>query len=347
MALKDLARPRFGYCLPIFANPTAGLFRTPNYERVDARTTLDLGIHAEEAGFDSLWVADHLMLGRDEAILEGWTMLSALAGTTRAARLGMIHQAHYFRSPALAAKMAATLDQLSGGRLIMFYDFGRQAREHHAYHLPYPDDVEVRVRETVDGIVLIRDLWAAGSVPLTLSHGAYGVANATCTPGPAQADIPIWFGETEAGLLDACAAFGHGWNTTPCGLAELGRRLDLLRAACDRAGRAFDEIEVSVEMQILVAESEEAVRATLRGLLAKAPDQTQIDPDLLAYAKGEAAAPPSSFTESTIIGTPEQVAAQLRAYVKAGADHFLLWFLDAPDRTGMDLAAREVFPRVA
>ncbi|MGC4190801.1 MAG: LLM class flavin-dependent oxidoreductase [Thermomicrobiales bacterium] len=348
MALKDLARPQFGYCLPIFANPTAGLFRTPNYDKVDARTTLDLGIHAEAVGFDSLWVADHLMLGRDEAILEGWTMLSALAGTTSTARLGMIHQAHYFRAPALAAKMAATLDQLSGGRLIMFYDFGRQAREHHAYQLPYPDDADVRVRETVDGISLVRDLWAAGAMPLTATYGAYGVTDATSTPAPMQSEVPVWFGETESGLLDACARFGHGWNTTPCGLAELGRRLDLLRAACDRAGRDFHEIEVSVEMQVLIAESDEAVRATLRSLLAKAasetPDPERIDPALQAFADGTLEAPPASFTESTLVGTPEQVRAQVQAYVDAGTDHFLLWFLDAPDRMGMDLAAQEIFP---
>ncbi len=351
MALKDLSRPRFGYCLPIFANPTAGLFRTPNYDAVDARTTLDLGIHAEQIGFDSLWVADHLMLGRDEAILEGWTMLSALAGTTRTSLLGMIHQAHYFRSPALAAKMAATLDQLSGGRLIMFYDFGRQAREHHAYHLPYPDDVDVRVRETVEGLTLICDLWAngrgSGSVPLTAAHGMYGVTEATCTPVPAQETVPIWFGEVEEGLLDACARFGHGWNTTPCGLEELGRRLDLLRAACDRAGRDFHEIEVSVEMQVLIAESDEAVRATLRGLLAKVPDPERIDPALQAYADGAADVLPESFTQGTFIGTPEQVGAQIQAYIDAGTDHFMFWFLDAPERGGMELAAREVFPAFA
>ena len=73
---------RFGYCLPIFANPSAGLFRTPNVEAVDGPETIRLGVHAESIGYDSLWVADHLMLGRDEAILEGWTTLSMLAGAT-------------------------------------------------------------------------------------------------------------------------------------------------------------------------------------------------------------------------------------------------------------------------
>ena len=73
------------------------------------------------------------MLGQDDAILEGWTVLAALAGATPMRRLGMIHQALLFRNPALAAKMAATLDQLSGGRLIHFMDCGYMGREYIAY----------------------------------------------------------------------------------------------------------------------------------------------------------------------------------------------------------------------
>ncbi len=213
---------QFGYCLPIFANPTAGLFRTPNYEQLDGPTTLRLGAYAEEIGFDSLWVADHLMLGKDEAILEGWTTLSALGGVTSRAKIGMIHQSHYFRDPAIAAKMAATLDQLTSGRFIMFYDYGQQIRENRAYHLPYPDEVDQRVAETVDGIRLIVDLWSA-NMPITSTHGALTVTDATCTPTPLQKPHPpIWFGEVHPGLLAACAELGQGWNTTPCGVDELG-----------------------------------------------------------------------------------------------------------------------------
>lgn len=337
-------RPLFGYCLPIFANPSAGLFRTPNYDRVDARITLELGRHAEEIGFDSLWVADHLMLGKDEAILEGWTVLSALGGSTSRARIGMIHQAHYFRSPALAAKMIATLDQVTAGRLILFYDFGRQQREHQAYHFPYPDDVETRVRETIDGLRLILDLWSADA-PLSAQHGPYAVTNAVASYDPAQqSHPPIWFGEIEAGLLQACAEFGQGWNTTPCGIDELNRRIGLLNDACDNVGRDCDEIEKSVELQILIGRDTDDIRSQLRGMLAKAPDHDAIDPHLLAFANGAAATPPASFRESTLIGTPREIEAQLRTYVNAGTDHFLLWFLDAPDRAGMDLFAREVAP---
>src|SRR6476660_189544 len=119
---------RFGFCVPIFASPGGRLFRTPNFSALDCQAALHSAQLAEALGYDSLWVADHLMLGQDQAILEGWTTLAALAGSTRQARLGSIHQAHYFRHPSVAAKMIATLDQLSGGRFIYFADTGTRAR---------------------------------------------------------------------------------------------------------------------------------------------------------------------------------------------------------------------------
>ncbi len=334
---------RFGYCLPIFANPSAGLFRTPNLEAVDARETLNLGRHAEDLGFDSLWVADHLMLGKDEAILEGWTMLSALGGVTSRAQIGMIHQGHYFRKVGLTAKMAATLDQLTAGRFVLFYDYGQQLREHRAYHFPYPDDVDQRVAETLDGVRLIRDLWCADR-PTSVAHGLIGVTNATCTPGPVQRPHPpIWFGETHPGLLAACAEFGQGWNTTPCGVEEFGRRLDLLRAACDEVGRQVSDIDVSIELQVLIAPEGE-VRPLLRSILDKAPNPESIDLEVLAFAQGRCQDPPASLAETTVIGSTDQVRLQLQAYVDRGARHFLLWFLEAPERSGMEMFAREVAP---
>lgn len=338
-----MAEGRFGYYLPIFANPSAELFRTPNLTVVNARETLDLGKHAEDLGFDSLWVADHLMLGKDEAILEGWTMLSALGGATSRAQIGMIHQGHFFREPAIAAKMAATLDQLTDGRFIMFYDYGQQRREHRAYHFHYPEDANQRVTETIDGIRLIRELWEA-SQPLSTAHGVYGVTEATCTPRPVQRPHPpIWFGETHPGLLTACAEFGQGWNTTPCGVEEFGRRLDLLRAECAEVGRDVAEIEVSVELQVIIAPEGE-VRPLLGSILEKAPDPESIDPEVLAFTRGSRAHPPASLTNTTLIGTVDQVRSQLKAYMDRGARHFLLWFLDAPVRSGMELFAREVAP---
>lgn len=349
---------RFGFCLPIFACPGINLFRTPSYPSLDAGDTLALARLADELGYDSLWVADHLMLGRDDAILEGWTTLAAIAGATSRARLGMIHQALYFRHPALAAKMTATLDQLSAGRVIHFLDCGYMGREYLAYGLPWPAELERRVADLVEATELMLALWTAEG-PVSHDGPTYQVTDAVCAPKPVQRPHPpIWFGEATPGVLDACARFGQGWNTTPVPIPELRRRVEALAAACDRAGRSVAEIELSLETQILIAPDRETLRARLRHMVALAADRQPLPPeiepfldryaeqtDLAAFLRGDSDDLPRKIAEDWIIGTPDEVEARLRAYAAAGIGHFLLWFMDAPADDGLRLFAERIAPR--
>ena len=351
--------PRFGFCLPIFACPGPGLFRTPTYAALDAGTTMALGRLADELGYDSLWVADHLMLGRDDAILEGWTTISALAGMTSRARLGMIHQANYFRNPALAAKMTATLDQISCGRLIHFLDIAHNGQEHHNFGLPWKDDRAARVADLVEATELILALWVA-DVPLSRTGTSYRVENAVCTPKPVQQPHPpVWFGEVVPEMLDACARFGNGWNTTPVSIPELRRRLATLGEACARHGRSLDDLELSLEMQILIAPDRDALRARFGEMLALATLGEPLHPstgrllgtradhdELVAFVEGRAGAPPAALAHEWIIGTPDEVEARIRAYQAEGISHFMWWFMDAPSEDGLRLFAEEVAPRL-
>lgn len=335
---------KFGYCLPIFAAPGAGLFRTPAYAHLDPQATLALGVLADSLGYDSLWVADHLMLGQDDAILEGWTTLSALAGATRSAKLGIIHQANLLRNPAIAAKAAATLDQLSGGRLIHFPDFGNNRREHLAYGAPWPDDTDARIAQFLEALELTVALWTAAA-PLDHDGPHYRTAGAVCRPQPAQRPHPpIWLGEAHPTMLDATARLAQGWNTTPVSLDELGQRLDALRSACARNGRPFDDIEKTLEIQILIAPDRDALRDRLRLIVALTPD-TAPDPDLAAFISGDADDLPQTIQETWLAGTPDQIAARIDAYVAAGISHFMLWFVDAPGDAGLRLFASEVMER--
>ncbi|MFZ0216625.1 MAG: LLM class flavin-dependent oxidoreductase [Candidatus Dormiibacterota bacterium] len=340
---------RFGLCVPIFASPGPALFRTPGYEQLHAGTTMELGYLADELGYDSLWVADHLMLGAEGAILEGWTVLAGLAARTRRARLGMLHQAHYLRQPAVAAKMVATLDQISGGRFVYFLDAGRNAGEQLAYGLPRPGDPQTVLEQVEEGLRLCRELWTAEQ-PVDFDGRWYHLTQAICTPPPAQRPYPpVWFGEGDAALTELTARVGQGWNSTPVPAARFGSRVEELRAACERVGRPFGELEISVELQTLVAADESGLRAAL-GALARTAERHGGEPDAgwRAYAQngGEGGGGRPSLPHATVWGTPAEVAAQLHAYVREGATHFLLWFLDAPGETGLRLFASEVAPRL-
>lgn len=336
---------RFGLCLPIFANPGPRFFRTPNYADLDAAATIGMGQAADALGYDSLWVADHLMLGKDEAILEGWTVLAALAGSTRQARLGMIHQGHFFRHPALVAKMTATLDQISGGRFIYFIDSGYGTREHTCYGLHFPATLEARWEEVLDGLETTLALWSADT-PVHRQGPFFQLNGAVCTPRPAQQPHPpLWFGEAHPVILQACARYGQGWNTVPVGYAEVQRRLEQLDAACRAEGRTAAELEKSLEVQILIAPDVDGLRAALQGMINLAPDAAPLPDGLAPFLAGTTDDLPPSVADTWLAGTPDQVATQIQRYLDLGISHFLLWFMDAPAHDGMALFARTVAPR--
>lgn len=335
---------RFGFCVPIFAMPGGHLFRTPNFTALDTAAALGMARAADDLGYDSLWVADHLMLGKDAAILEGWTTLAALAGSTRQAQLGIIHQAHFFRHPAVAAKMIATLDQISGGRFIYFIDTGTRPAEHHAYGLSYPDTMEERMPYLLEGLELARLLWQSSEAnPVTFSGQYYHVTEAVCTPHPVRVP-PVWFGEAHPLTLDACARYGQGWNSVPVPYAELRRRLEALKTACARANRDCDTIEKSLEIQILIAPDRASLRQALRDMLSRTPSGGARLEGLDAFLGGETSELPGTLSETWLIGTPVEVRAQIQRYIDLGFTHFMLWFVDAPESQGLRLFIEQVAP---
>jgi len=336
---------RFGFCLPIFAAPGPRLFRTPANRELDAGTTMGMARHADALGYDSLWVADHLMLGKDDAILEGWTTLAALAGMTSRAQLGLIHQANLLRHPAMAAKMAATLDQVSGGRFIYFLDPGANGREHQAYGLPWSDDHDERVARMVEGLELSLALWTERE-PVSYAGRFYRLDAATCAPRPLQSPHPpIWIGATTPAMYAACARFAQGWNTTAMTVEALAERLDKLAAACEATGRCTGELEKSLEIQVLVAPDRSALRQRLKEIVHAEPVGRPLDEEMQVFLAGRTEAVPAALSRAGLAGTPDEVAAQIGAYLDAGITHFLLWFLDAPRTDGLELFAAEVAPR--
>ncbi|MFN8524114.1 MAG: LLM class flavin-dependent oxidoreductase [Chloroflexota bacterium] len=340
-------QPQFGLCIPVFANPGRGFFRTPGLASLDPADAVQSAVDAESFGYDSIWVADHLIHGVDGGILEGWTTLCVIAGRTSRIKLGTIHLAQPFREPAMAAKMAASLDALSGGRLIFFYDCGWNAQEVQAYGLAWPDEAE-RIDRMDEGLDLIKHLWS-DAAPGDFQGRYYQTHDAVCLPGPVQRPRPpIWLGEARHDAwLDVICRHADGWNSVPASVARLGEKLAGVRASCQRIGRDVSELEISLEIQILVRPTEaEARRELLR--IADLPLSPRRPPrdDLVTAVRDNPATPLSSLIDDWLVGDPAAVAARIREYQSLGVSHFMLWFLDLPSREGLRLFAEQVIPLV-
>lgn len=335
---------KLGYCVPAFAMPSAGLFRVPNLGRIEDMDVLGNAKEAEQLGFDSLWVCDHLILGRESSVLEGWTTLAMIAGATSRAELGLIHQANLFRLPQIAAKMMATLDHLSGGRFIHFFEAGLGRPEQVAYGLDWDDDHARRVERLEEAIDLIQSLYAADK-PIDFKGKFYHLEQAILSPKPKQPLVPVWVGEAYPWVIDLAARKADGWNTTPVTLEELDRRLGLLDAALKSAGRSRGEMEISFETQILVAPDLATLRRKVTSLIERAREVgAEPEPAVVDFAAGRADALPATMTGPWIIGTAAEAKAHIRALQSRGVDHLMLWFMDAPETDGMAFFMEEIAP---
>jgi alkanesulfonate monooxygenase SsuD/methylene tetrahydromethanopterin reductase-like flavin-dependent oxidoreductase (luciferase family) len=331
--------------VPVFANPGPAFFRTPSWTALEPGAAAASAVEAECLGFDSVWVADHLMHGFDDAILEGWTTLAVIAGRTTRVKLGTIHLAQPFRAPAITAKMAATLDALSNGRLILFYDCGWHEAEVRAYGLDWPSEAE-RIARMEDGLELIKALWAAEE-PIDFRGRYFSTEGAMCRPGPLQRPRPpIWLGEARhTGWLDASIRHADGWNSTPASLSRLSEKLDAVRAACERGGRDIADLELSLEIQVLVAPTDADVKRTARGIANLAASKRgSVRQDIVAALAADDDRPLSATVDDWLVGTPEEVVNQIREYMRLGISHFMLWFIDFPSLAGMRLFSERVMP---
>jgi alkanesulfonate monooxygenase SsuD/methylene tetrahydromethanopterin reductase-like flavin-dependent oxidoreductase (luciferase family) len=336
---------KMGYCVPAFAMPGPDLFRVPNVARIEDVDVLGNAREAERLGFDSLWVCDHLILGRDKAVLEGWTTLAMIAGATERAQLGLIHQANLFRLPQIAAKMMATLDRLSGGRFIHFFEAGMGRAEQVAYGLDWDDDHASRVARLEEAIELIRALYGAPG-PIDFAGKFYRLDQAELAPKPMQPHLPVWLGEAFEPVIDLTARIADGWNTTPVTLVELDRRLGLLDAALGRAGRSRAELEISFETQILVAPDLVTLRRKVSAMVECAAEAGAASPkpQVLDFLAGRVDHVPADMTGPWIIGTAEAARLRIAELRARGVDHLMLWFMDAPDTDGMAYFMEEVAP---
>jgi alkanesulfonate monooxygenase SsuD/methylene tetrahydromethanopterin reductase-like flavin-dependent oxidoreductase (luciferase family) len=222
----------------------------------------DACLAAERAGFESLWLDDHLLADEGDwhdPKLEGWASLSALAPLTTTARLGLLVAANTFRNPGLTAKLATTLDHVSDGRFVLGIGGGWFGREHEAFGLDFGSGFGERLDRLEEAVDLIERLLAGERV--THEGRFYTMTDALSLPHPVQARLPILIGGSgREKTLRTTARHADLWNGygEPARIAETSA---VLRERCEEIGRPFDSIERTVSMEVVIRASESEARA--------------------------------------------------------------------------------------
>ncbi len=280
----------------------------------------------EDLGFDAVWTFDHMLpfSGPDDgACFETWTTLTAMACQTRRVRVGALVNGVLYRDPATLAKSAAMVDLISGGRLEFTLGAAWAEREFRAYGLPFPPAAE-RLARLDEALTIVKLLWTQ---PRTTYEGRYyTVHDAPCEPKPLQQPHPpIMVGGNGRGTLRIAAKHADVWN----GIGspdDCAGRIALLREACAEIGRDPSEIELTVHPQMAIArthaEAEAMATAIARGHGKNLEDER----------------------EGWLLGTPEEVRAQVRRYADIGVTQWMI-AMGAPfDLDALRLFAEEVAP---
>jgi probable F420-dependent oxidoreductase len=303
---------------------------------------------AESGGLSEVWVSDHFWTdlsryggpsGR-QGLLECWTTLAALATRTSSVRLGSLVLAVGFRPPALLAKMAAALDQLSGGRLDLGLGAGWYQEEYEANGIPFPRPGE-RLAMLEDCLGLLRAMFDAAPAPASYHGRFYQLSDAPLNPGPVQRPRPpLWVGGRRDRLLGTVARAADGWNTTwAIRHEQYQARLEVLRAACAAAGRPFESVRRSVGLASLIGRDADDLIERWRRLQAWAPGGALDGVDLADWAA------------TRLVGTPEEVVDQLRRWDGLGVEQVICSFANVPfaifEDEQLDLLGELVLPRLA
>jgi probable F420-dependent oxidoreductase len=314
---------------------------------------VDLAVRAERAGFDGVYVVDHLFLPPERYVgytwsdpgrpyfLDAWTTLAALAQATRRVRLGPQVSPITFRHPSLLARMGATLDRISDGRLVLQLGTGWHREEHVAFGLPWEDAISRRADALAEAVDVIRGLWTSPT-PFSFDGGHYRLVDAPFWPKPVQRPAPpIWFGGASPRSRRLVAARGDGWSPAMphggVGAAAYAEGLADIRVRAEASGRDPDAITAGLLLTLAIGETREKA-ADRASVLRRREDYAALSVEQLAE-RG-----------AVVWGTPDDCLRGIETYVAAGVRHVTLNFvpfgsLEAA-REGIDLVAERILPRL-
>jgi len=288
--------------------------------------------HAERVGFDSVWVPDHIYFQTLPGVLEpypdAWTLMTAMGVTTERVQIGSMVMAAGFRHPALLAKMAGALQELTGGRVLLGVGAGNQIAEHTAFGLGF----EQRVSRFDEYLQILHALLA--NAPVTLHGRFYQLTDASLLMK--HPPVPLVIAALGERMIRLAARYASGWNggsaPTPDG-EPFRSRLATMHAACRAIARDPAEIDVSYTVNVMAfpdaAATEQAIDMLASGPFFKSAEEVR---------------------NRLAIGTPDQVAERLELIVSWGVTH-LICSINSPPHTAwsdsaLDLFVQDVMPRL-
>ncbi len=310
---------KFGVFLPFYAFKAEKKKPSLPFDQVR-----DMVLECERLGYDSVWLDDHLMFEK-RPILECWTTLSALSAITSKIRLGSMVLCNGYRNPAVLAKMAATLDVVSKGRLEFGIGAGVQEDEHEAYGISFPKP-RARTDRMKESVEIIKKMWTEEKASYRGRY--YRISEAVCEPKPMQKPHPpiIIGGGGEKFTLKVTAqhADRYDWGYVPT-LEKYKHKLNVLESHCKAVGRDFNEIEKSY---------------WISGQMFIVPDQKELDKTVSQLKPKNVSL--KDFKKFNFVATPDDCKQEIQRYTRLGVTYFMLFFGDLPDLSSLKLFAEKV-----
>ena len=296
-----------------------------------------LAQHADGGdAWESIWVYDHFHTTPEptlEATHEAWTLMAAFAASTSRIRLGQMCTCMAYRNPAYLAKVAATIDIISGGRVEMGIGAGWYEHEWRAYGYGFPRAGE-RIAALHEGVQIMKQAWEKGAATLDGTH--YQVDGARVYPQPLQeGGIPFWIaGGGEKKTLRIAAEYAQytNFDGSPEGFAH---KSSVLEGHCRDLGRDFGAITRSADYNVVIGRDQAEVDERL----------AWIENHYRATVPAKADEVARQFRTGPLVGTPEQIVEKLTQLQDLGMTYAITYFVDAAyDRSSIELFEREVVP---
>ncbi len=277
----------------------------------------------EAGGIDSIWQTDRLI--SKQPILECMTALAAIAGRTKRIKFGVNVVSVAMRDPVLLAKQCATLDFLSGGRLLPGFGIGSpRGPEWTAMHL----DPKTRGRKTDEALEIITRLWNGEKLDFPGKH--FQLTGASIAPLPVQPDLPMWIGGSSDAAVRRTAQYGSGWQSGAETPETVGKVIAAIKEAVVAAGRTIDEDHYGAALAYRFGSWD--------------------DPGMTRLAEAYETRTGRDAREAFAIGDADLIMARLTEYVDAGASKFILRPVAQGDEQMLAQTRRlveEILPRMA